>query len=48
MKIRMLLTQMDRSERARASRQYGEYETLWKQLEEMDVERKKWKVRKRP
>lgn len=35
-KIRMLLTQMDRSERARASRQYGEYETLWKQLEEME------------
>lgn len=35
-KIQQLLTQMDRSERARASRQYKEYETLWKQLEEID------------
>ena len=32
-KLHGLLEQMGRSERARASRQYEEYQTLWKQLE---------------
>lgn len=35
-KVQLLLEQMGRSERARASRQYGEYQTLWKQLEAIE------------